>query len=289
MGRYRWDDRKSITTPAGVIEYRDIGSGEPVVFVHGALLNSALWNDVAFYLPTNLRLILLDLPLGGHRLPVAADANLTPPALGELLLDVVETFDLQEVTMVGSDIGVAICRYAVSGGDRRARRIAGLLFTNADAFGEHAPGHQFGEVALDRAGLDDIARRLPTGEGRRAFFDRLVWAPLSDEEIRDLLGGFLENAEVRENASHALETARPPPRLPGRESFEGPVKVLWGVEDDGLPVALGARLAATFVNGELREVPQARLLVPLDQPESVAEAILDILEARKPADAGSKR
>ena len=283
MRRYRRSDRKSIATSAGVIEYRDIGSGKPVVFVHGAFLNGALWNDVAFYLPPDLRLILLDLPLGGHRLPVPADADLTPTALAELLLGVVEAFDLQAVTLVGSDIGVAICRLAVARGDRRARRIAGLLFTNADAFGEHAAGRRFGEAALDKAGLDDIASRLPTGAGRKAFFERLVWAPLSDEEIRDLLGGFVESADVRGNALHALEGARHAPLPSGGETFDGPVKVLWGVEDQSLPVELGARLAARFAHGELREVPEARLLVPLDQPESVAEAILDILEAHKPA------
>jgi pimeloyl-ACP methyl ester carboxylesterase len=288
MGRYRRGDRKSIATAAGIIEYRDIGSGEPVVFVHGAFLNGALWNDVAFYLPTDLRLILLDLPLGGHRLPVAADADLTTPALASLLLDMVETFDLHEVTLVGSDMGVVICRCAVSGSDRRARRIAGLLLTNGDAFGEHAAGRLFGEAALDKARLEDIASRLPTGEGRKAFFERQVWTPLSDEEIRDLLGGFIESADVRRDALRALEGTRHP-RPSERETFDGPVKVLWGQQDDCLPVELGARLAATFVNGELRKVPQARLLVPLDQPESVAEAILDILEARKPADARKTR
>ena len=42
---------------------------------------------------------------------------------------------------------MTICRFAVSRGDWRARRIAGLLFTNADAFGEHADGRRFGEAA----------------------------------------------------------------------------------------------------------------------------------------------
>jgi hypothetical protein len=36
MGRYRRGDRKSIATVAGFVEYRDIGSGAPVIFVHGA-------------------------------------------------------------------------------------------------------------------------------------------------------------------------------------------------------------------------------------------------------------
>ncbi len=42
----------------------------------------------------------------------------------------------------------------------------------------------------------------------------------------------------------------------------------------------GAQLAAQFSNAELRQIREARLLVPLDQPESVAEAILDLVEQR---------
>ena len=211
-----------------------------------------------------------------------AGADLTTPALATLLLDLVETFDLRAVTWVGSDIGVAICRCAVAGSDRRARRIAGLLLTNGDAFDEHAARRLVGEAAPDKATFDAIVSRLSTGEGRRAFFERQVWTPLSDVEIYDLLDGFMESADVRRDALRALAGTRHWPSS-DRETFDGPVKILWGKEDDCLPVELGARLAAIYTNGELRALPEARLLVPLDQPESVAEAILDILESRKPA------
>ena len=58
------------------------------------------------------------------------------------------------------------------------------------------------------------------------------------------------------------------------------MKILWGTEDSRLPTAVGAQLAAQFGNAEFRQIPEARMLVPLDQPERVAEAILDLVEQR---------
>jgi pimeloyl-ACP methyl ester carboxylesterase len=275
MADLRRSDRKSIVTSAGIVEYRDTGSGLPVIFVHGAYLNGALWDDVAFYLPPELRLIRPDLPLGGHRLPVAADADLSAPALGQVLLDLIGAFDLHDVTLVGSDVGEAICRFALASDDQRARRIGGLLLTNCDAQDEHAPGRVADMKVMDEATLDAVAASLSTWEGRKAFFDRLVWTPLPDDEMRELLGRFVESPEVRRDALRAAAATRHPPA--GSVTFAGPAKVLWGTDDFDLPLDVGVRLAAQFIGGELRPVRQARMLVPLDQPESVAQAILDIL------------
>ena len=194
MARANRSDRKSMATAAGIVEYRDIGAGDPVVFVHGALLNGALWDDVAFYLPPDLRLIRLDLPLGGHRLPAAVDADLSPPALAWLLLDFLHILGLQEVTLVANDGGVAICRLAVCCGDARASRIARLLLTNGDAFHE-----------LPAPALDSIATALSTSEGRRSFFARLAWMAPPDEQIRDMLGGFIDSSEICRDARRAQQ------------------------------------------------------------------------------------
>ena len=61
----------------GTIRYRDLGSGEPIVFVHGLLADSRLWNGVAERLvAAGHRCILPDWPLGSHVAPMAADADL---------------------------------------------------------------------------------------------------------------------------------------------------------------------------------------------------------------------
>ena len=40
-------DLRSIDVPAGTIEYRESGSGPPIVFVHGVGVNGDLWRNVA--------------------------------------------------------------------------------------------------------------------------------------------------------------------------------------------------------------------------------------------------
>jgi pimeloyl-ACP methyl ester carboxylesterase len=279
MRRARRSDLKRLATAVGLLEYRDVGSGVQVVFVHGALLNGGLWDDVAFYLPPDLRLIRPDLPLGGHRYPAATNADLTPPALARLLLDFIESLDLNDVILVGSDVGQTICELAVASDHRRARCIAGLLFTNCDAFDAYPPGGIVDGGGLDEEALESAAWSLTTRDGRKAFFRNLTWEPLPDDQLCELLGGFLEDADVRRDALRALGGLRQP-RTFAAKGFEGPVKVLWGTEDSRLPMEVGAQLAAQFANAEFRQIPEARMLVPLDQPERVAEAILDLVEQR---------
>ena len=67
--------------PQGTIHYRDTGSGEPIVFVHGLLVNGGLWRKVTPALSREFRCIVPDLPLGSHRTPMAADADLSPPGV----------------------------------------------------------------------------------------------------------------------------------------------------------------------------------------------------------------
>jgi pimeloyl-ACP methyl ester carboxylesterase len=63
-------ERRTVEVPAGVLEYRERGSGPPVVFAHGAAVNGDLWRKVAPELAGDRRCIVPDLPLGGHSIPL---------------------------------------------------------------------------------------------------------------------------------------------------------------------------------------------------------------------------
>jgi pimeloyl-ACP methyl ester carboxylesterase len=62
--------RRTVEVPAGVLEYRECGTGPPVVFAHGAAVNGDLWRKVAPELAGDRRCIVPDLPLGGHSIPL---------------------------------------------------------------------------------------------------------------------------------------------------------------------------------------------------------------------------
>jgi len=279
MVGYRTDDRRLISTGAGSIEYRDTGQGQPVVFVHGALVNGALWDDVVFYLPFGLRLLRLDLPLGAHRHPAGEVADLSFFGMACLLLDFIEALDLRGVTLVANGEGCSICRLASGGGDQRADRIDGMLLTNCDPAGSLGHWRQFG-TPMDSGGLERLARMLSTSEGRRAFFEPLVWTVPPDEQLRDLMGGFLYDAAIRLDVLRALREATGTDA--SASSFDGPVKVVWGVEDSLFPPEVGQRFAQGFPDCALQTVERARLLLPLDQPETLAIALLDLMEQIHP-------
>src|SRR6478672_10298821 len=98
----------TVTTSAGELRYRVIGpddsAGPPVVFVHGFLVDSTLWDGVADRLATiGIRSYLVDWPLGSHRTAMSDDADLSPLGVARLVDDVLGALSLGDVTLVGND------------------------------------------------------------------------------------------------------------------------------------------------------------------------------------------
>ncbi len=76
---------KEVELAPGTIRYRERGTGEPIVFVHGLLVNGDLWRKVVPLLADRYRCITPDLPLGSHEIPMKPDANLSIPGVARLL------------------------------------------------------------------------------------------------------------------------------------------------------------------------------------------------------------
>ena len=55
-----------VTLPQGTVRYRERGTGQPLVFVHGLLVNGDLWRKVVPELSKDFRCITPDWPLGSH-------------------------------------------------------------------------------------------------------------------------------------------------------------------------------------------------------------------------------
>jgi pimeloyl-ACP methyl ester carboxylesterase len=59
--------------------------------------------------------------------------------------------------------------------------------------------------------------------------------------------------------------------------FTGPVLVVWAKDDPMMPREHGPRLAALYPGGRLVEIADSSTLVPEDQPERLAELVLEFL------------
>src|SRR3954451_4357782 len=124
------------TLRQGTIRYTESGEGDPIVFVHGLLVDGRLWRKVTPLLAGDFRCIVPEMPLGSHTTPMSPDADLSPPALAQLIEEFLESLGLDEVTLVGNDTGGAISQITAA---NHPQRIGRLVLTNCDAFETFLP------------------------------------------------------------------------------------------------------------------------------------------------------
>ena len=125
-----------VTLKQATIDYHVLGPDDsphpPVLFVHGILVDHRLWHEVAEQLADKgFRCVLPDWPLGSHRIPVNAGADLSPRGVATMIRDFIVALDLSDVTLVGNDTGGGLCQLVI---DAHPEHVGRLVLTNCDAF-----------------------------------------------------------------------------------------------------------------------------------------------------------
>ena len=171
--------QRSIALAQGTIHYRDEGDGDPLVFVHGLLVDGRLWRDVTPPLAHGHRCITPDWPLGSHRTALEPGADRSPRGIAHLIADFIDALELDDVTIVANDTGGAISQILAS---ERPERLRGVVLTNCDCLENFLPptlrplqwlAHVPGAYALIARALRSARlRRSPLGFGMfDAFLD----------------------------------------------------------------------------------------------------------------------
>jgi pimeloyl-ACP methyl ester carboxylesterase len=271
-----------IGLPTGTISYRDSGTGPPIVFVHGALVDSALWRKVIPLLEGRFRCLAPDLPLGSHRLAMPEGADLSPPALAKLVADFLAALELDQVTLVGNDTGGAICQLVAT---RHPDRVGRLVLTPCDAF-EDFPPPAFkylpitaripgATAALAQSMRIGPMRRLPLAYGwltKRPvppeILERWVKPLRADRGVRRDAGKVLRGMSKR----YTLEAAE------GLLDFDRPTLIAWAPEDRFFKLRLGERLAEVIPDARLVRIDDSYTFISEDQPERLASAIAEFID-----------
>jgi pimeloyl-ACP methyl ester carboxylesterase len=114
------------------VRYRDQGHGDPVLFVHGLLVDGRLWDGVARRVAADgHRAIVPDWPMGSHVAPMEEDADLTPRGQARLVADLIDALGLGRATIVGNDTGGAVSQMVAT---RHPEVVERLVLTNCDCF-----------------------------------------------------------------------------------------------------------------------------------------------------------
>lgn len=260
------------------MHYEDRGSGPCLLLVHGMFVNSSVWCQLVPKVEESTRCVMPDLPLGAHKTPMN-NADLSPPGLAAMLAEFIERLQLHNVTVVGNDTGGALCQILCASHPDLVSR---LVLTNCDAF-EHFPPGAFRPIELAGAhvpgligGLDLLLR---SRFSRRTLLaaapltmrplpdDRLAewFAPLRDKRIRADLCAVLQGVSNK----HTLNAAE------GLRSFARPSLIAWGARDRFFPLRDAERLAEILPFARLEIIDDARTYVQFDQPERLANLLLE--------------
>jgi pimeloyl-ACP methyl ester carboxylesterase len=271
----------SITLTQGTIDYRDEGDGDPIVFVHGLLVDGRLWRHVTPQLAPAHRCITPDWPLGSHRHTLAPGADRSPRGIAHLVADFLDALELDDVTIVANDTGGAICQILAS---ERPERLRGLVLTNCDCLENFLPpalrpfellAHVPGAYALIALALRSArVRRSPLGFGmltHRPIPDELTaaWAaPLGERAVRADVIATVKAIDKRDTLAAAERLHEHPL----------PTLLAWAPDDLIFPLRFATRLAAMIPGARLEQIPDSRAFVPEDQPQRLAELIEAFVE-----------
>ena len=185
------------------IEYDDVGSGPPLVFVHGLYVTGALWDDVVARLSGAHRCIAPTWPFGAQRKPVGPGVNIGVAAAARRILKLLEVLELSDVTLVANDTGGGIVQAALGNNLLDFDRVARLVFTNCDSF-EHFPPSGFAPlVRLCRLNATlgaGVLRLLATKPGLGQFACQVTRHGIDTARRREIFGGFASSSEVRREA-----------------------------------------------------------------------------------------
>ncbi len=266
----------------GMVRYREMGKGAPIVFVHGLLVNSALWREVIPPLAQHYRCIAPDLPLGGHRVPLNLDADLSPGGVAKIVADFMEALNLRDVTLVGNDTGGAICQIVVS---RPPERLSRLVLTNCDAYEAFFPTplmpFHYGPKYLGQSFIDILAWTLRARPAQRILMWTVAARKMDTAVLDAYMKPLIQNLGIRRDVTRFLRQVSNHYTLDAARTFgnfERPVLIAWGENDLFFSSKLAHRLQQDFPNATLNFVPNSRAFIPEDKPEQLAAMIHDFVQ-----------
>ncbi len=106
-----------LETTIGSIRYWDKGRDDArprLLFLQGLLTGPNAWDGVVATLGERHRCITVDWPFGAHSEPMRSGANLSPPRLARLVMEVLDALALSTAVLIGNDSGGVVAQLVLA-------------------------------------------------------------------------------------------------------------------------------------------------------------------------------
>jgi pimeloyl-ACP methyl ester carboxylesterase len=277
---------------AGSIDYEDTGGNGPVlVLLGGLVMDGSVWDPMVEELRGAHRCIVPTLPLGAHRRPMKADADLSLTGFAHMISELLERLDLHDVTIVQNDHAAALVLASED-----PPRIARLVISSCEAFENYPPGLPGKNIRLTGwvpGGLFISMHTLRVRALRRLpiAFGWMSKRPLPDELLDRWLEPLQTQRAIRRDLRRYVTGARRRQMIEvcarlGRCRL--PTLIVWTPEDRVQRPEHGRRLADAIPGARLVEIADSYTLIMRDQPQAFARAVSEFVRESTPHPAAAR-
>ena len=258
-----------------VVRYFVAGAGPALVFVHGTPFSSYVWHRVIPHFVDSHRVHCFDL-LGYGQSEQREGQDVSLGVQNELLAELLDHWALERPDVVAHDFGgaTALRTHLLNGKDYRTLTLIDpvALAPWGSPFVKHVRQHEAAFRGVPAYIHEAIVAAYVRGAVRRAIPEEEL-APY----LQNWLGEIGQAAFYRQIAQ--MDQRYTDEVQPRYGEVRCPTLILWGEEDQWIPIERGRQLQRAIPAAQFRAIAHAGHLVQEDAPEAIVAALLGFLPA----------
>ncbi len=251
------------------------GEHPTLVLVHGYLSSLFSFRDLIPFLEPHFSLVLLDLP-GFGKSEKSKRFEHSLDNFAQTLLDLLTYFNLEKVTVVGHSMGGQIGLRAARMDPNRIEKVVGM-----SAAGYMGPVKRSLRMATKLPFFPLILGVYFKRHDVKKTFRDVTYNPsiVTEEMMQGYLEPFKEKAFFH-SLTRLVQDREGDLTTSELKEIEQPVMLLWGKEDQIVPLSIGKRLNEDLTHSSLKVYDETGHLLPEERPKEVAEEIITFVLER---------
>lgn len=258
------------------LHYQEKGAGTPLVLIHGFTSSTYSWKDVFEPLSKSFRVIAVDLK--GFGFSAKPDGDYTRRAQATLVTHLLDYLKIEKAWLCGNSMGGEV---SLNIAREHPQRVAGLILIDTAGIsvsgsGSLAPGYLLvpvvGRVLTALALTSD--KLVREGLQKSFYDDGKITAERVAYYYRPLQtrGGQLAAVRAR---TQALEF----PIEPDLAKITAPTLIIWGAQDELIPLAAGQKMNALIKGSRLVTIEKCGHVPQEEMPERVLDEITKFIKS----------
>jgi pimeloyl-ACP methyl ester carboxylesterase len=260
-----------------LVHVEQMGSGEPVVLLHGFGGSTYSWREVMPALAENHRVVAIDLNGFGYTQRPKSAASYTREGQASLVLGTLDALGIARAHVCGHSYGGGLTLYLAQSHPGRFLSMV-LVDSSAPTYSDDRRSRAAALRPLSYLFLRSVALRPSTI--RRSLL-RSYW---DDSKVTPgLVRAYFDRLRIEgvADAYHGLTAPAPPGERVVLEKIQVPALVLWGAHDEVIRPEVGRSAAARLPHSEFVLLANSGHLPMEEEPEAFLRAVLPFLERHR--------